>query len=110
MIVAKGNGSKRRPSPNRITDSAKPEDLTTHQPFHYICEKTKDIKDVYNTWSDKDRIALQRMYYSAAKEEIMATIPNGSWKAICERAHAWGLHRSYKAKGDAIRRGKKRNE
>lgn len=50
------------------------------------------------------------MYYSAAKEEIMATIPNRSWKAICERAHAWGLHRSYKAKGDAIRRGKKRNE
>jgi len=62
---------------------------------------------MYNRWSDKDKEALRRLYSDASKEEILNTIPNRGWQAICETAHHYGLHRSYTAKGKAIREGKK---
>lgn len=62
----------------------------------------------YNRYSEEKREVLRALYSDASKEEIMSAIPNRSWKSICERAHALGLHRSYAAKGKAIREGKKK--
>jgi len=64
---------------------------------------------MYNRWSDKDKEALRGLYSDASKEEILNTIPNRGWQAICETAHHYGLHRSYAAKGKAIRAGKRRS-
>ena len=60
---------------------------------------------MYNRWSVKDKAALHALYQHASKEHIMKVIPNRSWRAICETAYYYGLHRSYAAKGEAIRRG-----
>jgi hypothetical protein len=62
----------------------------------------------YNRYSEEKREVLRALYSDASKEEIMSAIPNRSWQSICERAHALGLHRSYAAKGKAIRVGKKK--
>lgn len=62
----------------------------------------------YNRYSEEKREVLRALYSDASKEEIIKAIPNRSWKSICERAHALGLHRSYAAKGEAIKKGKKK--
>lgn len=62
----------------------------------------------YNTWSKKDRETLRMSYPDASKEKLMAAIPSRTWKQICQLAHYYGLHRSFVAKGEAIRRGKRR--
>ena len=64
----------------------------------------------YNRWSGAEKETLQRLYPNAPKEEILKAIPNRKWHAICETAHYHGLHRSYAAKGEAIRAGKKGTE
>jgi hypothetical protein len=61
----------------------------------------------YNRYSKEKREVLRALYSDASKEEIMSALPNRSWKSICERAHALGLHRSYAAKGKAISAGKR---
>ena len=66
----------------------------------------KKVEAAYNTWSDEEKGTLRILYEKATREEIMAAIPNRTWKTICEQAHALGLHRSFKAKGDAIRAGR----
>ena len=62
---------------------------------------------MYNCWSDKDKATLRALYPDASKEEILKAIPNRSWRAICETAYYYGLHRSYAVKGEAISEGKK---
>jgi hypothetical protein len=61
---------------------------------------------VYNRYSKEKKEVLRALYSDASKEEIMSAIPNRSWKSICERAHALGLHRSYAVKGRAISEAK----
>lgn len=63
---------------------------------------------MYNRWSDDEKATLQALYSNASKEEIVKAIPNRKWQTICERAHSYGLHRSYAAKSNAIREGKKK--
>ena len=64
----------------------------------------------YNRYSKEKKEVLRALYSEATKAEIMSAIPNRNWKSICERAHALGLHRSYAAKGNAIRAGKKKKK
>ena len=62
----------------------------------------------YNRYSEGKKEVLRALYPDATKEEIMSALPNRNWKSICEQAHALGLHRSFAAKGKAIRKGKKK--
>jgi hypothetical protein len=62
-------------------------------------------EETYNRWSNKDKEAIHRLYSYASKEEILEAIPNRGWRAICETACHYGLHRSYVAKGKAISKG-----
>lgn len=62
----------------------------------------------YNRYSEEKKEVLRSLYPDASREDIIRAIPNRSWKSICERAHALGLHRSYAAKGKAIRNGKRK--
>lgn len=69
-------------------------------------QKTDIISEMKKGWSKEEKEILSFWYLVATKEYLMLVLPNRTWSAICKKAYYLDLKRSYKAKGDAIRRGK----